>query len=322
MTTAMIRALRHRFPSATIDMIVREDFLDLIRENPHLTHAIGLRRSDGLRGVVQLVRTINRSNYDVIYDAHRSLRTLVMMPLLRARLKFYYRKQYVRRNLSLIFKIPLWGKPKRFLEKFIEPLAPLGVAYDHRGPELFLPNHFASPMPPGFGPSVVGLIPSAQWPGKRWPEDRFRQLLIKLMAETDSQFIVFGGHGDHFCRSIVKDLSADRVFNAQGKWNLMQSGKALSECQYVIANDTGLMHMADALGIPSVLIFGPTSADLGCKPFDPRSQIVEKALWCRPCSKNGQALCIRAKRYCLLNIMPDDVLLACRKVQSALAAGP
>jgi heptosyltransferase-2 len=67
------------------------------------------------------------------------------------------------------------------------------------------------------------------------------------------------------------------------------------------------MHVADALNIPSVLILGPTSQELGCLPFHPKSRILEHDLWCRPCSKNGQAPCIRSRRFCLERTRPEDV---------------
>ena len=94
MTTAMIRCLRHQFPEAQIDMVVREDFFDLIKDNPRLNQKRALSRGEGLSGLFELYRWINEQNYDVIYDAHRSLRTLALMPFLKARQKFYFQKHY------------------------------------------------------------------------------------------------------------------------------------------------------------------------------------------------------------------------------------
>ena len=93
----------------------------------------------------------------------------------------------------------------------------------------------------------------------------------------------------------------------------------LERCDFVIANDTGLMHIADALGKPSVLMLGPTSAEMGCLPFHPLAQVLEHRLWCRPCSKNGEAPCIRSRRFCLERTTVDDVFRAAGKVAEALA---
>jgi len=317
MTTAMIRAVRKQFPACRIDMVVREDFLDLIRENPHLDRKIGLARKAGLRGLVKLAKELRRERYDFIYDAHGSLRTRFLLPLLGPGLKFRFPKYYLRRSIALTFKKRHLLTKTRFLEKFCEPLARVGVKYDGGGPEVIVPpaaKKTALEKCPVPRAELVGIIPSAQWPGKRWPLDRFRKVIDSLMDTSAFHFIVFGGKEDTFCEELCSGLPASRVTNAQGKLTLAESMALVGECDFVIANDTGLMHVADALGKPSVLILGPTSGDLGCLPFHPQSKIMEHDLWCRPCSKNGQAPCIRKQRFCLDMTTVQDVSRAALNV--------
>ncbi len=324
MTTAMIRCLRHQFPEAQIDMVVREDFFDLIKDNPRLNQKRALSRGEGLSGLFELYRWINEQNYDVIYDAHRSLRTLALMPFLKARQKFYFQKHYLRRSLALTFKIPLLKNFGRFLERYLLPLAPLGVKYDGKGPELFISDEALRSVALKFpitqtSQVKVGLIPSAQWPGKRWPLNYFRELIEKMVAETSYHLILFGGPADTFCHDLAKDIPGDRFTNLQGKCTIEESGAVLKACDFVVANDTGLMHMADALKKPSILFLGPTSREMGCLPFHPKSIILEKEMWCRPCSKNGQAPCIRKERYCLTDISPQLALEAVKRMGNVLA---
>lgn len=312
MTTAMIRCLRTAYPGARIDMIVRQDFLDLIQFNPHLSHAWGLPRQSGVRGLLRLLRDINAVGYDMVYDAHRSLRTRLLLPWIRAGKKARFDKQYLRRALLMTFKLPLVSE-RRFLERFVDPLHRWGVRYDGGGPEVHIDSGSeASALAKcglvADGRPRIGIVPSAQWDGKRWPAERFREVIQKLLVHTGDQILVFGGPQDTFCTSICEGLDAQRVINTQGRLSLLESGALLRVCSMVIANDTGLMHLADALGVPSVLIFGPTSAEMGCLPFHPQSRIVENKLWCRPCSKNGQAPCIRSRRWCLELTTADRVL--------------
>ncbi|MBY0370014.1 glycosyltransferase family 9 protein [bacterium] len=319
MATAMIRCLRTQFPDARIDFLVRSDFQDLIRFNPHLTHAWGLPRHSGWRGLRGLLRDINAVDYDLVYDAHRSLRTRLLMPWVRSKHKAYFSKQYLRRALLMTFKLPLVSK-RRFLERFVDPLAPWGVLYDGAGPEFHVDDASESSAlaKTGLvadGTQRVAIVPSAQWNGKRWPPERFRELIEKLLAKTAYQLVVFGGPSDTFCQELTRGLDPTRVINTQGKLGLLESGALLKHCRFTIANDTGLMHLADALGVPSILIFGPTSGEMGCLPFHPKSRIVENTLWCRPCSKNGQAPCIRSRRWCL------DLTTSDRVLAEALALG-
>jgi ADP-heptose:LPS heptosyltransferase len=178
------------------------------------------------------------------------------------------------------------------------------VVYDGGRPEVFVDDRSeASALAKAGiteeGPARIGLIPSAQWEGKRWAPEKFAELAQKLVAETPYQLILFGGPEDSFCQQIANGLPSHRLVNTQGKLSILESSALLRHCSLVVANDTGLMHVADALGIPSVLIFGPTSRELGCLPHHPLTRVVENTLWCRPCSKIGQAPCIRSKRWCL-----------------------
>ncbi len=322
MTTAAVRALRTRYPDARIDMIVRADFLDLIRFNPHLTHAWGLDRRSGWKGLWKLRREINTVGYDLIYDAHRSLRTRMLMPFLRAGAKAYFAKHYFGRALALTFKLPLLDS-RRFLERFIDPLQRFGVVDDNRGPEMVVdPASEASALAKAGlvldDKPRIGLVPSAQWPGKRWPPERFAEVARQLLAHTSYDLVIFGGKEDTFCAEIAAGLPSDRVTNTQGKLTILESAALVRHCKFVIANDTGLMHVADALGIPCILIFGPTGAELGCLPHHPLTRVVEQRLWCRPCSKNGQAPCIRSRRWCLDLSTPTFVYEEARRLDQAL----
>lgn len=320
MSTPMIRCLRAKFPRAQIDMVVRSDFMDLIRFNPHLDRKFSLPRESGIPGLLALLRDLNRERYDFIYDAHRSTRTLVLMPFLKSQARAFYKKHYLRRSLALTFKLPLL-RPTRMLEKYIEPLADLGVRYDGLGPELFLNDEIrlaalrlltVSKIGTLSTDKSIGIIPSAQWPGKRWPMDHFRKVIFHIVESTHYGVFVFGGSRDHFCKTLCDGFPEDRVFNAQGALRIALSAALIERCSFVIANDTGLMHVADALGVPSVLILGPTSGEMGCIPFHPESRIVEEKLWCRPCSKNGQAVCIRGRRLCLERILAERVFDAAK----------
>ena len=325
MATAMIRCLRARFPLAQIDMIVRHDFYDLLRFNPHLDRVLTVDRKEGVSALWKLRKEINRQHYDVIYDAHRSLRTLFLMPFLKADHKVYLKKPYLKRTLALTFKIKqLLHGSKRMLERYIEPLNILGVQYDGKGPEVFVESESITQQilsRENLKPSKdwIGVIPSAQWPGKRWPLGNFRKTLELLLASTSEKFLVFGGPDDQFCKELVAGFPPERVRNLQGKLSLTEVFSVFSVLKLCLANDTGLMHVADALGIPNVLVFGPTNGDMGCLPFHPQSKILEHDLWCRPCSKNGQAPCIRGKRLCLELTSPQLMHQATLDLLSSLS---
>jgi ADP-heptose:LPS heptosyltransferase len=310
MTTPLIRSLRKRFPYARIDMVVREDYGDLVKYNPHLDTVILFPHDKGVITLLTLARRLSRERYDIIYDVHRSLRSRLLMLAVSGGTKLRYPRQYFRRALMLIFKITRLQSTIRLAIRWFGPLARFDVHYDFKATEIFVSSEAKSAVIQKFPElaskdSWVGLVPSARWPGKRWPEANVRKLVQQILDKTPWRLLIFAGPEDGFCSSIAE--KSDRVLHAMGL-SLAEVGAALNVCSFVVANDTGLMHMADALGKPVVLILGPTTIHLGCKPFHPLSRIVEKeSLWCRPCSKNGQAPCIRGHRHCL-DIPVDEVM--------------
>jgi len=308
MTTPTVRCLRKAFPKSEIHFVVRKDFKDLITLNPYIDKVFVLSREEGILGLIRLIKKLNRERYDLIYDMHLSLRSLIMTPFLKAEKKLRFQKNYIRRSIALTFKFPKLKDKTRMLQRFIKPLSELGVTYDGLGPQTFytkskkveeLFNNFITSKED----FLIGIVASANWPGKRWPVKNFK-LLIKEIQKIQAKCVVFGGPSDDFC----KELSSDGVLMLQGLLTLQEAIYAISFCNIVIANDTGLMHIADSLNKPTIVIMGPTSGELGSLPFNPNSIIIEKKMWCRPCSKNGQAPCIRLKRQCLNTISVNEVM--------------
>jgi ADP-heptose:LPS heptosyltransferase/lauroyl/myristoyl acyltransferase len=122
----------------------------------------------------------------------------------------------------------------------------------------FAPLAAPAPAPEaGAAPEAIGLIPGSEnAPAKRWPVDRWRGLIGAL---PDERFVLFGTALD---RSIADEVAAgfgERVANLAGRTGLLDFARGLLGCRLVVANDTGGMHLANALGRPVVGLFGPTN---------------------------------------------------------------
>jgi ADP-heptose:LPS heptosyltransferase/lauroyl/myristoyl acyltransferase len=116
-----------------------------------------------------------------------------------------------------------------------------------------------SPLPPGprsGGP--IGLIPGSENdPSKRWPVGHWRRL---ISAMPDRRFVLFGTERDvGIADAVAEGFPADRVENLAGKTGLPAFADRLSACSLLVSNDTGGMHLANALGVPVVGLFGPTN---------------------------------------------------------------
>jgi heptosyltransferase-2 len=100
----------------------------------------------------------------------------------------------------------------------------------------------------------------------------------------------------------------------------LASAAVIKRCQLLVANDSGLMHVAEAVGTPLIAIFGSTTRELGFFPQLAASRVVEnRDLACRPCSHLGYRQCPRGHFRCMREILPPEVLAQAEKMLSAFA---
>jgi len=314
MATVLPRHLRKRFPNAKIDMTVREDFRELIEWNPYLDEKIYIPRDQDIKTLIGIALDVRARKYDLIVEAHRSLRSRVVCLLNPFVKKALFNKKSIRRFLLIYFKINMLKNAKKQMIEYLEPLKKYGITYDGKGTEVFFSKEVMEDVKKQFSSTIkdfgkrplVALAPSAHWPGKRWSAENFKVLCGKILDNFDVDIIILGGVNDHFCNDIAKPYS--RVYSFAGAFSIAGSAAALSLCKLSVCNDTGMMHVSEAVGVDTIGIMGPTSKEFGCYPYRPGSKAVELDMWCRPCSKNGSGICIRmGKRPCLNDISPEMV---------------
>jgi heptosyltransferase-2 len=151
----------------------------------------------------------------------------------------------------------------------------------------------------------VAFCSATAWTTKQWPEERFHTVARQLKVAHPTLRILWLGLN----RST--SLSADVCDeDGRGVSELPHLKKLLGRCSVLLCNDTGMMHLAEDQGVPVAAIFGPTTRELGFGPRLSQSQIIERPLWCRPCSKNGR-MCHRFsddKQACLKAVTVEDTL--------------
>ena len=125
------------------------------------------------------------------------------------------------------------------------------------------------------GPPVLALGPTANWPGKVWPAVRFAELARRLTGPEGilpgGRIAVFGGPGEEaMAAEAVAGLPADRRLDLVGRIDLGTVHACLTRCALFVGNDSGLMHMAAAAGVPTLGLFGP-SREVHYAPWGPRA---------------------------------------------------
>jgi len=155
--------------------------------------------------------------------------------------------------------------------------------------------------------SIYVMCPGAEYgPSKRWPTEYFAILAQRLIAEnTDNQVILLGSKGDDiFGQQILAQAEQkSRIHNWCGNTTLDEAIALIGMSKAVISNDSGLMHIAAALKVPQVAIFG-SSDPAHTPPLSDKAKVIWLNMSCSPCHKRE---CPLGHLRCLNDILPQQV---------------
>jgi len=328
LSSPLVRALHGRYPDCQIDFLVKEEYADLVRFNPHVAHVIQFPGGGTLGDLIRLRRTVTASGYDLIIDIHDSIRSRFLTS--GAGRVTRVNKRKIARTLLVSFKTDLYdwfGGAPDVAARYLETLLPWGIRDDGGGAELFFPPDLgarveqllgAEGLPPGA--MCIGVCPCARHGTKMWPAERFAQSAGDLSRRHGFPLLLFGAEDEReMCGAIgtmIRNARPDvSVLNLAGRFSLLESACAMDRCRVVLANDTGLMHIAGARGVPVVAVFGPTVRQFGFFPRGARAAVVEHpGLSCRPCTHIGLPRCPRGHFRCMNEIAPDSVTEAAERL--------
>ncbi len=311
LTMPIAQALMKALPGATVDLGTKLEYKGLFIPPDPFGSVLYLDDA----GLAPFIRSVNRQRYDIIADLHASLRTMTMMPLLRARTKKRYRKGSFSRRLLVSTDLRLSPFPsvlQRYLGTFDlsevpdTPWFSIGSEEKQRGVSIL---HAAG----AHRGRTIGIAPGAKWATKKWNMERYVELAHRLEAGSSDVVFVFG-KGDEGDRDTLVRSTGDFKILDTAASTLRETAYALASMDVFVSSDTGLMHLAEAAGTPLVVLFGPTTREFGFFPAGSRSIVIEKKLVCRPCSLHGSETCKEGHFRCMEDITVDEIESAVRKL--------
>lgn len=157
----------------------------------------------------------------------------------------------------------------------------------------------------------LAIAPGASFPTKRAPAIIFAELIKKLLTSTKSvhmRICIVGGESDCHAASKLENQIIGPVLNLAGKLELFETAVALKHVNCLLSNDTALAHMAEAVGTPVGVLFGPTCENFGFAPHKKTSKSFSSPLSCRPCSKHGKKSCIYHDKLCFTSLPKSDIV--------------
>lgn len=307
LATPAARLLAERFPDARIDWLVEAPYAPLLEGNPHVTPiAYDKRGADrGLAGLQALCRRLADERYDLAIDLQNKPKTAFLRGV--ARRVIALRKRSVRQGIQSLF-----GKDPPLVRAhatalFAEVLAPLGIEVaDQEGraslmPELHLTEAMRAEARSYAGKGdrpLVGLAPGTRWATKCWPVEKFAALASALSARSTDLLLIGGPSEVPAFASIRAALPSGIACRDTACLTVGGLAGAIAHCALVISGDSGPAHMAAALGVPTLTLFGPTSPRRWA-PRGPKAVHLSLGMACSPCSNYGSQRCPLGTHACL-----------------------
>ena len=149
------------------------------------------------------------------------------------------------------------------------------------------------------------LAPGSVWPTKRWPERYWKQLASAL-AEAGLGIVWIGGPEDETRCTRMARATGIGVVGA-GRLSWAGTAALLERARLLVANDSAPVHVASAVGCPTIALFGPTLPGFGFGPLAGGSRSLGVRIACRPCRIHGGSLCPEGHFRCMLDLSPGKV---------------
>ena len=269
-------SLKAQRPDLRISWIVRDIFEALVRNCEVVDRVYVFHRSEGVRGFVKLMREVRQTQFDVVFDMQGLLRTGLMTWRTRARLKVG--RSDAREGSTFFYqrKIPLppEGEQSHALDILLRFCPVLEAQPELRGELRF---REAADLNLGFidgrrGQKPILVFPDSRRVEKQW--NGFRQLTDLLLRDGSGRKVIWAGNN---LVSYREKFPEGQFVNLTGNTSLVSLAALVRRADWVICNDSGPLHLAAALGVKTLGVFGPTDPRLfGPYPLNrPTNHVVQ-----------------------------------------------
>ncbi|MEM1320323.1 MAG: glycosyltransferase family 9 protein [Bacteroidota bacterium] len=299
LTTPVIRCL-HQQLGAEVHFLCKTAYRSLLDSNPYLSKVYSIQKQLG-----EVLPALRAEHYDHIIDLHNNLRTLHLQLALRKR-AFRFHKLNWRKWLLVNWKIDRLPR-QHIVERYLAAAQPLGLVNDGQGLDYFIPpaereatQRYLQAQGLDPGADFVAMAIGAAHATKQLPLSQLR----RICAGVKRRMVLLGGKAEQAAGAALA-AEGTHLVNACGVLSLHQSAAVLQRAQLVISPDTGMMHIAAALGKPIISVWGNTVPALGMYPYYGEGERLEQrfevpGLTCRPCSKIGHGRCPKGHFRCMM----------------------
>ncbi|MFM7014791.1 MAG: glycosyltransferase family 9 protein [Bacteroidota bacterium] len=311
LTSPVVRMLKQQVPNSEVHFLTKQSFLSVVANNPFIDK---VWTTDG--SLKDVLPQLKMEQFDEIIDLHANLRTWRIKQALKVKSSTFNKLNFEK---WLLVNLKINRLPAiHIVNRYLKTIEHLGVVNDGEGLNFYLDDTIQSNqaiLPALFQNGYWVAVIGANHATKRFPTAKW----IEVIKELNFPVVIVGDKNDAVVASEIEKGCGDVVYNACGKYSLLQSAAIVSQAKMVITNDTGMMHIAAAFHRNIISLWGNTVPAFGMTPFMPdnysNSIIVEaKEVNCRPCSKIGFAKCPKGHFDCMNKIKIEDITVAANRL--------
>lgn len=328
MTTPFIKSLKKNFPNASTTVVIKDQTFDIVRHNPYIDKikvynawwTIGKNERVMKNGIVDFtnfVMELKREEYDLGFDLRGDFRNIMMMYLAGAKRRIGYANKGGGFMLTDSFD---YGRDEHEIDKNIGLLRVINMRDTYQEPEIFVSEEdekraedILGRMAIREGKITIGVHAGGASFYKRWPPEKFIELIKLLKKDRDTQILMFGAQNERdIVEKIMENVEGNGIY-VMPELTLCQMAAVFRKCRLLICNDSGPMHVGIATRTPVVAIFGPSyPSRFGPKDLE-MNRVVKPPIGCSPCWHPDNNIGCK-DRKCLKSITAEQVFKAVKEL--------
>jgi heptosyltransferase-2 len=283
--------LRKLYPDSQISFLTRAQYSELIKMNPYVDDVLEYEENTLWTSAVN----IYKNKYDKIFDLHKNIKSYILSVFVINKVN-RLKKETFRKALLVLFKINLLSNFKPVFEKYLS-LLDTGTASCGRKFRILTGFKSGTRL---IKENYTVIAPSSKHFTKRLPKEIFEQI---INSKRNELFVLTGDKSsidNEICSYL--ESNCKNTINLQGNLSFRELADLIFFSEYVICNDSGIMHLAEALDKKVTVFFGSTVKEFGFFPQLTESDIREvTGLECRPCTRIGKNKCPKKHFKCMNN---------------------
>lgn len=288
-----------------IDFVCQREYELLVKCLPDINRIIFFPRRKLFRNFLHFFHDLRKFSYDISIDFHSMIKSSIVTLCANSQIKAG----------AKLTKEPAWIFYNMLVSN-VQSVHPIEknmqiVEYitGYKGEIVFnvsFPNYRLNSSHPR-----ILIFPISRWSSKNWPSEYFVETGKLLKNKYNATIIICGSRNDEKICEYITESIGNNTINLCGKLNLAELGGLIKESNLIIANDSGPVHIADAVGTPCVVVFGPTSPERTGPYRKIHSCITPEVKFpCIPCFKKK---CNRSYN-CISTIKPETVVNAAKAI--------